>query len=74
MTLRARLRRGDADQPGEALDLAGLAIASDTTDAVVPAHGGYLLTSLARARRGCALLDCAIALYPNCADAYVWGA
>jgi TolB-like protein len=57
-----------------AIDLAREALASDSSDPLVLARSGFVLTMLAGIHaEGSALLDRAIAANPNCAEAYVRG-
>lgn len=58
-----------------AITLAREALASDSTDPLVLARSGYVLTLLGGMHvEGSALLDRAIAANPNCAEAYIRGA
>jgi TolB-like protein len=58
-----------------AVRLAREALASDSTDPLVLARCGYVLTLLGGVHvEGGALLDLAIAANPNCAEAYIRGA
>jgi adenylate cyclase len=58
-----------------AIGLAREALASDSTDPLVLARCGYVLTLLGGVHaEGAALLDRAIAANPNCAEAYIRGA
>ena len=58
-----------------AVSLAREALASDSTDPLVLARCGYVLTLLGGVHaEGAALLDRAIAANPNCAEAYIRGA
>jgi TolB-like protein len=59
---------------GRAIDLAREALASDSTDPLVLARCGFVLTLLAGMHvEGATLIDRAIAANPNCAEAYVRG-
>jgi TolB-like protein/tetratricopeptide (TPR) repeat protein len=59
---------------GRAINLAREALASDSSDPLVLARSGFVLTLLAGMHaEGAALLDRAIAANPNCAEAYVRG-
>jgi TolB-like protein/tetratricopeptide (TPR) repeat protein len=60
---------------GRAINLAREALATDSTDPVVLARSGFVLTLLAGLHaEGLELLDKAIAANPNCAEAYIRGA
>ena len=57
-----------------AINLAREALASDSSDPLVLARCGFVLTLLAGVyEEGSALLDRAIAANPNCAEAYIRG-
>jgi TolB-like protein/Tfp pilus assembly protein PilF len=59
---------------GRAINLAREALASDSSDPLVLARCGFVLTLLAGMyEEGSALLDRAIAANPNCAEAYIRG-
>jgi TolB-like protein/Tfp pilus assembly protein PilF len=82
-TLAALLERGahegwepdfDATR-NRAINLARIALNSDSSDSQILARCGGVLTTLGRAHaEGSALLDRAIAANPNCAEAYFRGA
>jgi hypothetical protein len=59
---------------GRAINLAREALASDSSDPLVLARCGFVLTLLAGLHaEGAALLDRAIAANPNCAEAHIRG-
>jgi TolB-like protein len=59
---------------GRAIGLSREALATDSSDPLVLARSGFVLTMLASMHsEGSALLDRAIAANPNCAEAYVRG-
>ena len=65
----------EAAAKARAVSLAREALAADSTDPLVLARCGHVLTFLGRAHaEGASLLDQAIAANPNCAEAYTRGA